>query len=101
MSLVYYFLVPHYYHTGEGCPPGLLYLYNSRLTLLMTLCTAPIGVELKKASDLFRRFIDIPYTGMEMMMMMMMIACNDVDEDEEEDDDDDDEYDDDGDGRML
>jgi len=39
VSLVYYFLIPYFYYTGEGCPP-----------------------ELKKASDLFKRFIDIPYS---------------------------------------
>jgi hypothetical protein len=54
----------------------------------MTLPNAPIGVELKKASDLFRRFIDIPYTGKPMIMivlmmiplMMMMVASFDDDD---------------------
>lgn len=56
----------------------------------MTLPNAPIGVELKKASDLFRRFIDIPYTGKPMIMivlmmiplMMMMVASFDDDDDD-------------------
>jgi hypothetical protein len=39
----------------------------------MTLPNAPIGLDLKKASDLFRRFIDIPYTGKPMMAVMMMM----------------------------
>ena len=57
----------------------------------MTLPNAPIGVELKKASDLFRRFIDIPYTGKPMIMivlmmiplMMMMDASFDDDDDDD------------------
>jgi hypothetical protein len=56
----------------------------------MTIPNAPIGVELKKASDLFRRFIDIPYTGKPMIMivlmmislMMMMVASFDDDDDD-------------------
>ena len=39
----------------------------------MTIPNAPIGVELKKASDLFRRFIDIPYTGKPMIMIVLMM----------------------------